>query len=59
MVTGRMDDWLKIPQDRKCLPVGRLCLIMALSVLMLFAVYGRKGNAAPLLVPVAPCAAAP
>jgi hypothetical protein len=47
-----MEEWLKIPEDRKCLPVGRLCLIMALSVLMLFAVYGRKGHAADLTLPL-------
>jgi hypothetical protein len=50
-----MEKWLEIPEDRKCLPVGRLCLIMALSVLMLFAFYGRKGHAEAQSVPLMIC----
>jgi hypothetical protein len=37
-----MDDWLNIPKDRNRLPVGRLCVIMALTVLLLLAIAGRK-----------------
>lgn len=37
-----MDKWLEIPKDRTRLPVGRLCLILALTILMLFALAGRK-----------------
>lgn len=37
-----MDKWLDIPKDRRRLPVGRLCLIMGLTVLLLLAVAGRK-----------------
>lgn len=38
-----MENWLDIPKDRKRLPIGRLCLIMALTVLLLLALVGRKG----------------
>ena len=31
----RMENWLQIPEKRKRLPVFRLCLIMALTVLIL------------------------
>ncbi|WP_022703265.1 hypothetical protein [Pseudorhodobacter ferrugineus] len=37
-----MDKWLEIPKDRTRLPVGRLCLILALTILLLFVVAGRK-----------------
>lgn len=30
-----MDDWLTIPPNRKSLPTGRLCVILALTVLLL------------------------
>lgn len=42
-MTFRMDKWLDIPKDRKRLPVGRLCLILGLTILMLLMLAGRKG----------------
>lgn len=36
-----MDKWLEIPKDRTGLPVGRLCLILALTILILMAHSGR------------------
>jgi hypothetical protein len=44
-----MDDWLKIPKDRKRLPVGRLCLIMALTVLLMMSAFARMGKAGPIV----------
>lgn len=41
-----MDPWLDIPKDRKRLPVGRLCVIMALTVLLLLSAFARTGKAA-------------
>lgn len=37
-----MDKWLDIPKDRTRLPTGRMCLILALTILMLLALAGRK-----------------
>lgn len=37
-----MDKWLEIPKDRARLPVGRLCLMMALTILVVLAHTGRK-----------------
>jgi hypothetical protein len=37
-----MYNWLEIPLGRKRLPAERLCVIMALTVLLLLAVAGRK-----------------
>ncbi|MDG1280323.1 MAG: hypothetical protein P8O10_03370 [Pseudorhodobacter sp.] len=36
-----MDHWLLIPKQRNRLPVGRLCLIMALTVLMLLGLMAK------------------
>jgi hypothetical protein len=36
-----MNDWLEIPEDRKRLPTGRLCLIMALTALLFLAALSR------------------
>lgn len=48
-----MEHWLEIPEDRKTLPVGRLCLIMGLMVLVLLAVAGRPVDlAGPVRMPV-------
>ena len=41
-----MDDWQSIPPDRKTLPTGRLCVIMALTVLLLIVSQVRHGGAA-------------
>ncbi len=41
-----MDKWLDIPKNRKRLPVGRLCIIMALLALIFLVLAGRK---APVL----------
>ena len=38
-----MDKWLDIPKNRNRLPVGRLCIIMALLVLIFLVLAGRKG----------------
>jgi hypothetical protein len=40
-----MDICLDIPKDRKRLPVGRLCTMMALTVLLLLALEGRNASA--------------
>lgn len=37
-----MDHWLDIPKDRKRQPIGRLCVIMGLTVLLLLAIGGQK-----------------
>jgi hypothetical protein len=39
-----MDKWLEVPKDRARLPVGRLCLMMALTILVLLAYTGRKAQ---------------
>lgn len=39
-----MDDWLTIPQNRKSLPTGRLCVILALTVLLLVVSQARHGG---------------
>lgn len=39
-----MEKWLEIPKDRTRLPVGRLCLILALTILLLFVVAARKAT---------------
>jgi hypothetical protein len=39
-----MEKWLDIPKDRTRLPVGRLCLIMALTILLLLSHYGREAT---------------
>lgn len=39
-----MEKWLEIPKDRKRLPVGRLCLIMGLTILLMLVVAGRKAT---------------
>jgi hypothetical protein len=36
-----MEHWLDIPENRNRLPVGRLCLILALTVLMLLGVMAK------------------
>lgn len=41
-----MDDWLSIPPDRKTLPPGRLCVILALTVLLMIVSQVRHGGAA-------------
>lgn len=41
-----MDPWLHIPKDRKRLPVGRLCVIMGLTLLLLLSAFARAGRAA-------------
>jgi hypothetical protein len=40
--TMAMEHWLDIPKDRKTLPVWRLCLIMALVVMMMMGLSVRK-----------------
>jgi len=37
-----MEEWLEIPADRKGLSTGRLCLILALSILLFLTAQGRK-----------------
>lgn len=37
-----MEKWLDIPKDRTRLPIGRLCVIMALTILLLLSLFGRK-----------------
>ena len=41
-----MDDWLTIPPNRKSLPTGRLCVIMALTALLLIVSQVRHGGTA-------------
>jgi hypothetical protein len=36
-----MEDWLTPPKDRRILPVGRLCVIMALTILLLVVTQAR------------------
>lgn len=43
-----MDDWLAIPENRKTLPTGRLCVIMALTVLLLVVADLRRNGPAPV-----------
>tara|TARA_R110002124_G_scaffold243558_1_gene408700 strand:- start:1193 stop:1429 length:237 start_codon:yes stop_codon:yes gene_type:complete len=42
VVWSVMEEWLEIPSDRKSLPTGRLCLILALAILLVLAAQGRK-----------------
>lgn len=37
-----MEKWLDLPKDRTRLPIGRLCVIMAFTILLLLSLYGRK-----------------
>jgi hypothetical protein len=39
-----MDKWLEIPTDRVGLPVGRLCIILALTIMLLLAQTGRQAT---------------
>jgi hypothetical protein len=39
-----MDDWLSIPPNRKSLPTGRLCVILALTVLLVIVSQARQGG---------------
>ena len=41
-----MDDWLTIPPARKSLPTGRLCVILALTVLLGVVLQARHGGTA-------------
>ena len=41
-----MDDWLTLPPKRKSLPTGRLCVIMALTVLLVIVSQVRHGGVA-------------
>lgn len=45
-----MDKWLEIPKDRKRMPVGRLCLIMALTCLLLLMLLDREVVVVALIV---------
>jgi len=49
-----MDDWLTIPPNRKSLPTVRLCVILALTVLLLIVSQVRHGGAARVVVAEAP-----
>ncbi len=40
-----MDDWLTIPTDRRTLPTGRLCVILALTVLLVIVSQVRPAKA--------------
>jgi len=40
-----MDKLLDIPKDRTRLPIGRLCLILGLTILLLLTTLGRKPTA--------------
>ena len=42
-----MDDWLTLPPDRKSLPTGRLCVILALTVLLVIVSQVRHAGVAP------------
>jgi hypothetical protein len=39
-----MDDWLTLPPNRKTLPTGRLCVILALTALLLVVSQVRQGG---------------
>ena len=39
-----MEKWLEKPKDRTQLPVGRLCVIMGLTILLLIMLFGRKAS---------------
>ena len=39
-----MDKWLDIPKDRTRLPIGRLCVILALTILILLLLVGREST---------------
>lgn len=49
-----MDPMMNIPKDRKPLKVGRMCLLIALTVLLYLMLAGRFGVAADLIAVVAP-----
>jgi len=49
-----MDDWRTIPANRKSLPTGRLCVILALTVLLLIVSQVRHGGSARVVVAEAP-----
>ena len=49
-----MDDWLTIQPNRKSLPTGRLCVILALTVLLLIVSQVRQGGVARVVVAEAP-----
>lgn len=36
-----MQDWLDIPKDRKRLPIGKLCLLMGVTALLVLALLAR------------------
>lgn len=48
-----MEKWLEIPTDRKRLPSGRLCVILALSVLLFLTAQGRKAHSQTMPEPAA------
>jgi hypothetical protein len=48
-----MDDWLTIPPNRKSLPTGRLCVIMALTVLLVIVSQVPRGGPARVAAPAA------
>ena len=49
-----MDDWLTIPQNRKSLPTGRLCVILALTVLLVVMSQARHGRSPDEVASVVP-----
>jgi hypothetical protein len=49
-----MDDWLTLPPNRKSLPVGRLCVILALTALLLIVSQVRHGGKAQVAVAEVP-----
>ena len=49
-----MDDWLTLPPKRKSLPTGRLCVIMALTVLLVIVSQVRHGSVARVVVAEVP-----
>ena len=49
-----MDDWLTLPPKRKSLPTGRLCVIMALTVLLVIVSQVRHGGVARVVVAEVP-----
>ena len=47
-----MDPMLNIPTDRKPLKVGRICLLLGLTVLLYLMLAGRFGFAAEMIASV-------
>jgi hypothetical protein len=47
-----MDPMMNIPKDRKPLKVGRICLLLGLTVLLYMMLAGRFGFAADMLAAV-------